>query len=115
MLKAVAQAITTNVRDLDAVGRFGGEEFVVLLTEVTEAQTRVVGERIRHAIHRLRVPITLDGRTIEIRGLSASIGIALYPDHATGLDKLVHKADTAMYLAKELGRNMVVVSLANSA
>jgi diguanylate cyclase (GGDEF)-like protein len=107
-LKAVADTITAQVRSYDSVGRFGGEEFVVLLPGVGEAHVVTVAERIRHAVSELVVPVDFadDGRVI--KDLSVSIGVAMYPTAGTVVDRLLHAADTALYSAKNSGRNRVV-------
>jgi diguanylate cyclase (GGDEF)-like protein len=104
VLQAVAGLIKSTVRDRDPVGRFGGEEFVVLLCDTAESEARVVAERIRVAISRLQV--TFRERTI--RGLSVSIGVAMYPVAGVEIEELLHAADAAMYRAKRNGRNQVV-------
>lgn len=105
VLKAVADAISDTVRVRDSVGRFGGEEFVVLLPELTEADVTRVAERIRQSITRLEV--TAPGEERAIGGLSVSIGSATYPSAGREIDRLVHAADQAMYRAKANGRNQV--------
>ena len=110
VLKAVAGAMRRSVRDYDSVGRFGGEEFVVLLPGLRDSDVLAIAERIRHAIAQLRVP--LPDTDAVLSTLSASIGVAIYPDTASGLDELVHAADKALYRAKRGGRNRVVSSLA---
>lgn len=109
VLRAVAAAITDAVRDYDSVGRFGGEEFVVLVSDIGPAGVRVVAERVRDAIARLAVEVSANGlKTID--GLSASIGIATYPEAGSAIDRLVHAADQALYQAKNTGRDKVVSS-----
>jgi diguanylate cyclase (GGDEF)-like protein len=110
VLKAVAGTVRRSVRDYDPVGRFGGEEFVVLLPGLHGRDVLAIAERVRHAVSQLRVPLP-DGGAV-VAALSASIGVALFPDAASGLDGLVHAADTALYRAKRGGRNRVVSSLA---
>jgi diguanylate cyclase (GGDEF)-like protein len=111
VLKAVAMTIKNEVRAYDSVGRFGGEEFVVLLPDLTEFPAVDIAERIRKAIAELKVEFT-DGETHHvINDLSASIGVATYPDAGTALDRLLHAADAALYFAKRTGRNKVVNSL----
>ncbi|MGV9294450.1 GGDEF domain-containing protein [Amycolatopsis sp. NPDC003676] len=110
VLRAVATAITGAVRDYDSVGRFGGEEFVVLLTDTRQPAVRVVAERVREAIERLTVEVPDLNGTKTIDGLSASIGIATYPESGSAIDRLVHAADQALYNAKNTGRNKVVSS-----
>jgi diguanylate cyclase (GGDEF)-like protein len=104
-LRAVAQAITSSVRGRgDAVGRFGGEEFVVLLPDIGPTEIGPLAERIRRAVSTLTVP----AGQCSIRGLSTSIGIAIYPTSGTSLQHLLDAADTALYRAKATGRNKVV-------
>ena len=96
LLRIVAHRLTHSVRPGDLVARLGGDEFAVLLPSVREASTaREVATRLRAA---LAEPIRLEGMSFEIE---ASVGIALYPDDATGFELLMQHADVAMYLAKE--------------
>ncbi|WP_410624777.1 diguanylate cyclase [Amycolatopsis sp. cmx-8-4] len=105
VLKAVAEAIIAAVRGRgDAVGRFGGEEFVVLLPAIAHPDIGAVAERIRRAISALTVPVG----QLRVTGLSVSIGIAAYPTAGTALQRLLDAADTALYHAKATGRNKVV-------
>ncbi|WP_439376999.1 diguanylate cyclase [Amycolatopsis lexingtonensis] len=105
VLRAVAQAIISAVRGRgDAVGRFGGEEFVVLLPGISEPDIGAVAERIRRAVSALTVP----AGQLSITGQSVSIGSAVYPQAGTSLQRLLDAADTALYHAKATGRNKVV-------
>ncbi len=106
VLRAVAEAIKAEVRDRDAVGRFGGEEFVVLLPDVGVPEADLVAERIRQAVTRIRVPVDTDAGVVT--GLSTSIGVAIYPDAGSGVQELLDAADAALYRAKHAGRNQVV-------
>jgi diguanylate cyclase (GGDEF)-like protein len=106
VLKAVAATITKAVRDYDSVGRFGGEEFVVLLPEVESPDVTTVAERVRQAVAQLAVPAD-DDSLATINGLSVSIGTAMYPTAGAALDRLIHAADTALLYAKRVGRNRV--------
>ncbi|MEC3977884.1 GGDEF domain-containing protein [Amycolatopsis sp. H20-H5] len=108
VLRAVADTIRAEVRAYDSVGRFGGEEFVVLLPEIPDPGARAVAERIRRAIAELEVIVVLDQHATVINGLSASIGIATYPDAGVVIDRLLYAADQAMYRAKVNGRNQVI-------
>jgi diguanylate cyclase (GGDEF)-like protein len=108
VLKAVANAISKEVRDYDSVGRFGGEEFVVLLPGMTEADGVGVAERIRHAVTQLAVEAPVEGTTTVIRNLSASIGVSTFPSAGEDLEPLLLAADAALYQAKNTGRNRVV-------
>jgi diguanylate cyclase (GGDEF)-like protein len=110
VLTAVAAAVKDEVREEDLVGRFGGEEFVVLLVGLdggTDPRAaRMVAERIRKRIAGLRVPV-VDGASFEVQGLTVSIGGATFPADGSELVDLIQGADTAMYAAKRAGRNTV--------
>jgi diguanylate cyclase (GGDEF)-like protein len=106
VLKAVAATINHSVRDYDSVGRFGGEEFVVLLPDIAAPDVGEVAERVRVAVTQLAVPLGDDTLTT-IKGLSVSVGTAVYPAAGTALDGLIHAADTALLYAKRVGRNRV--------
>ncbi|RZS39115.1 diguanylate cyclase (GGDEF)-like protein [Herbihabitans rhizosphaerae] len=111
ILREAATAITRCVRDSnDAVGRFGGEEFVVALPNVSARTLGIIAERIRHEITQLAVPIQANGHPMVITGLSASIGASTWPHAASTLDALIASADVALYHAKDEGRNRVVQS-----
>lgn len=102
-LVTVAQVLRQSVRESDLVGRYGGEEFVVLLphTEIEKALT--VAEKIRLAVSETSVP------GMGERRLTISIGAAGFPDmRVDSMQELVRKADEALYRAKEGGRNQVV-------
>src|SRR5690606_11613366 len=96
LLQTVAYRLTHSVRPGDLVARLGGDEFAVLLPQVRDAASaREVAARLRVA---LAEPLRLDGMDLD---LEASIGIALYPDHAPDFELLMQRADVAMYVAKE--------------
>ena len=111
VLKAVATTIKNEVRAYDSVGRFGGEEFVVLLPDLSEYPAVDIAERIRGAVAELKIEVTNGGSHHVINDLSVSIGVATYPDAGTALDRLLDAADAALYFAKRTGRNKVVNSL----
>lgn len=113
VLKAVADEITASVRDYDAVGRFGGEEFVVLLPDVNESDGLAVAERIRSHIERMTVPVIHDGAdaiAVLVTDLSVSIGIAVYPTAGAAIQPVLKAADDALLAAKRAGRNQVVAA-----
>jgi len=110
VLRTVATTITSQLRAYDSVGRWGGEEFSVLLPQIPLRGATDVAERIRTAVVALEVVVTIDDTTHIITNLSASVGVASFPDDAMTVDGLVHAADTAMYRAKHAGRNTVVSS-----
>ncbi|MFC3532757.1 EAL domain-containing protein [Vogesella facilis] len=100
LLKAVAQRTRGELRDMDTVGRTGGDEFVIILPELADsAQAASVAERILEA---LQAPFSLDGHQLVV---SASIGIAISPDDGHSAELLLKNADMAMYDAKAGGRN----------
>jgi diguanylate cyclase (GGDEF)-like protein len=103
VLRTVADAMQDEVRDYDLCGRFGGEEFVVLLPDTGLARAVEVGDRICERIR--SIPIARDGGN-GLR-LSASIGVATYPDAGTELDEILLAADNAMFAAKDSGRDQV--------
>lgn len=99
LLKTAADRMLANVRPYDTVARLGGDEFVFLLSnlqDMTDCRTGI--ERLLAA---LQQPLILDG--IEPVPMSASIGVALFPNHASGSDALLNQSDFAMYQAKNAG------------
>lgn len=110
VLRTVAETITAQLRPYDTVGRWGGEEFAVLLPRIPEPGARDVAERIRCAVACLEVAVAIDDSSHVIKCLSASVGVACFPEAGTTVDSLVHAADRAMYRAKRAGRNTVVSS-----
>jgi diguanylate cyclase (GGDEF)-like protein len=110
VLAAVADALRTEVRDRDLVGRFGGEEFVILLGGLEgsgTAELEAVGERIRRRVADLRVEIPTPDGPLTVAGLTVSIGAAISPVEGGDLRTLLQIADTALYTAKRAGRNVV--------
>lgn len=102
LLRQVAQRMKETVRASDTVGRIGGDEFVVLMPMLADAEAaRLLAEKLRQAIAR---PFVLDGRELTI---SCSLGVALYPDDGQDEITLAKSADEAMYQAKQSGRNRV--------
>jgi len=104
LLHSVALRLTACLRAYDTAARFGGDEFVVLLPDLAGAdEALTVAERIRVALE--KPFITSADNTLSI---SSSIGVALFPDHADNERGLLHVGDTAMYQAKNSGRNKIV-------
>jgi diguanylate cyclase (GGDEF)-like protein/PAS domain S-box-containing protein len=106
LLKEVALRLQECLRrESDTVGRLGGDEFVVILSEIAAAKDALsVADKIVQAINQ---PFDIIGHNIHI---SASIGIALFPEHGSDEKLLLKSADTAMYRAKEGGRNQLVLA-----
>jgi len=100
LLIEVAERLRECVRESDTVSRFGGDEFNLLLTQVrSESDAELVAHKILRA---LRLPFHIEGH--ELHG-TASIGIALFPRDGSDVQTLIKNADTALYRAKDLGRN----------
>ena len=97
-----ARALTASLRQYDVVGRYGGEEFVVVLPVADADEARVAAERVRAALVEARVTLP-DGRTA---GVTVSVGLTLARPAET-LDQALDRADRALYAAKEAGRNRV--------
>src|SRR5690606_40096405 len=105
LLQIVANRLTNSVRQGDVVARLGGDEFAVLLPSIRdEAAAREVAARLRVA---LSEPVRLDGMSFD---LEASVGIALFPDHAPDFELLLQRADVAMYNAKEARTGVEIYS-----
>jgi diguanylate cyclase (GGDEF)-like protein len=100
LLRVTAERLAGLVRKEDTVARFGGDEFVILMTDLRSSEdTAKIAQKL---IDTVREPFNAYEREIVITG---SVGIAIYPDDGTQAEVLVKNADTAMYRAKELGRN----------
>jgi diguanylate cyclase (GGDEF)-like protein/PAS domain S-box-containing protein len=101
LLGAVAQRLRECVRRSDTVSRFGGDEFVVLLTMMDNA-AHVAGATARKILAAIAEPLLIDGTALNP---SASIGISIWPDDGVDAEALVRNADTALYRAKAAGKN----------
>ncbi len=117
LLVEVARRIGSCIREVDTVARFGGDEFVVMLSEldtdkaISKARAGVVAEKIRQILgelYRLKVSKEngLEARIVEHR-CTASIGVVLFNNHGASQKDLLRVADSAMYQAKSAGRNRV--------
>jgi diguanylate cyclase (GGDEF)-like protein len=100
VLKAVGEYLHASIRDVDSVGRYGGEEFVLLLPETDKAAAIGLAERLRKGIAAMAVG--------KLPKTTMSMGIATFPEDGRTPDELLRKADAALYAAKEKGRNRVV-------
>jgi diguanylate cyclase (GGDEF)-like protein len=103
-LRAVSDALISQLRDYDLAGRFGGEEFVILLPKTTENDARNVAERLRAHIAGLAVPVDDSEDPLCVK-LTISIGVASIDGTRQELTDLVAAADAALYYAKQAGRN----------
>jgi diguanylate cyclase (GGDEF)-like protein len=105
-LTEVGGILAQGVRESDILARYGGDEFVVVLPETPASGALVIAERLRRAIEEHRF---LEAQGISAR-ISASFGIATYPDHALSPEGLIQKADQAMYRVKEREKNGIEVA-----
>jgi diguanylate cyclase (GGDEF)-like protein len=100
VLKAIGKFLQQNIRDVDIISRYGGEEFVLMIPEAAKDAAYCMSERIRKQLSELKFenlpPITI------------SLGIATFPYDGKHAEDLIRKADAAMYAAKRAGRNQVV-------
>lgn len=104
-LRAVTDAISEDLRSYDRAGRFGGEEFVVLLPHARQADAVSIAERLRTRIAAMSIPVNSsdpDGKQVR---LTVSVGVASLTDDSQGLNDLMAGADAALYNAKQNGRN----------
>jgi diguanylate cyclase (GGDEF)-like protein len=107
VLKAIAEALTGQSRDYDRAGRFGGEEFVLLLAQTKEDDACKIAERLRGYIEDLAIP-TADRPDAPTLSVTISVGVtAMARGESFELTDLLAAADSAMYAAKEAGRNRV--------
>lgn len=105
LLQQVARRLQEAVRESDTVGRIGGDEFVVLMPRLAQsAAALALAEKLRHALH---LPFRIDDRELVI---SCSLGVAVYPDDGDDEIALFKGADEAMYRAKGIGRDNVVMA-----
>lgn len=109
-LRAVADELTGQLRDYDRAGRFGGEEFVLLLPRVTREEARRIADRLRLRICEIAVPVS-DGPGADCVRLTVSIGVTtMETGRRRELADLLAEADSALYSAKRTGRNRVSVA-----
>lgn len=102
ILSKLGGIILDNVRETDIVGRYGGEEFIILLLNACEEDGKIVADKIRKKVEES----ILVG---EDYPLTISMGLSVFPKHAATVEELIEKADQALYKAKENGRNNSVI------
>jgi diguanylate cyclase (GGDEF)-like protein len=104
ILTAIVQAIQANIKKTDVVGRWGGEEFGIVLPRTDSERAQIVAERIRHTL--ATMPLT-DDKDQEVPKPTVSQGIATYPTTVSSTEELIDLADVALYRAKARGRDQV--------
>lgn len=105
VLKEIGKILKQNVRSVDYCFRYGGDEFLLVLSGANTDQSTIVAERIRKQID--STDFVIDGTKVHV---TLSIGIACFPDHAKSKKKIIQVADEAMYCGKNLTRNIVYVA-----
>jgi diguanylate cyclase (GGDEF)-like protein len=101
VLKAVGSYLKDSIRDVDSIGRYGGEEFIMFLPETSKKAAYVLADRLRAGVSEIKLDEKLPRVTI-------SLGISTFPEDGKSLNELLDRADAALYQAKENGRNQVV-------
>jgi len=104
-LQKTAEIMKAMVRDMDIVIRYGGEEFFIILPDTAKSEAIVAAERIRREIEKETFPCE---ENLPLGRLTASFGIASFPEDGDTFTTLIHSADMAMYKAKAEGRNRIV-------
>ncbi len=104
LLKLTVQCIQGQLREADMLGRYGGDEFLVVLPETPGSGAVGVANRIRQSIE--STPLSIREKTVQI---TASIGVSSYPEHGNDFESVMKKADQAMYVSKHKGKNQVTV------
>jgi diguanylate cyclase (GGDEF)-like protein len=107
VIRRVADIVRSNTRGYDLVGRYGGDEFMVLMTSTTEGQAISFAENLREYIS--TAEIAIPGTEVPVR-ITISGGIAMFPAHGQSTTELFRSADEALYESKRQGKNRVLVS-----
>lgn len=102
VLKQVCSIVKNNIRSTDICGRYGGEEFIILLKNINLEYAKKVAEKLRIKIEEAHILGDKEKVTV-------SMGIVAYPEHGQWKQQLIEKVDQALYIAKEKGRNQCVV------
>jgi len=108
VLSKLASVFKESIRSSDYAARYGGEEFIIMLPEIGPEQGVEAAERIRHKV--AEEIFSGDGESIKV---TISVGVACYPKNGEDAESVIRNADAALYEAKELGRNRVILAGAN--
>ena len=104
ILRELSKTIKESVRQIDLIGRYGGEEFSIILTETDKEQAKFAAERIRHSVESKYIRVYDEDLRVTV-----SIGISTFPFDGKEMGGLIDNADSALYYAKQTGRNKVAV------
>jgi diguanylate cyclase (GGDEF)-like protein len=113
-LRAVTDALRNQLRVYDLAGRFGGEEFAILLPNAREVDALTVAERLRHHIATMTVPVNDNDESGPFVKVTISVGVAALDGVSRELTDMLAAADSALYYAKENGRNRTHVITATA-
>ena len=102
ILRELAKTIKETIRQIDFMGRYGGEELSIILSETDKAKARFAAERIRQAIESKNITVYDEDLKVTV-----SIGVSTFPDDARDAKVLIDRADGALYIAKQTGRNRI--------
>jgi diguanylate cyclase (GGDEF)-like protein len=103
VLRQVSSVFSQNLRKIDVVCRYGGEEFALLLSQANAQQAYVIAEKLRKLVEGWQFPGVP-------RPVTISAGVASFPEHGASRDEVVRAADNALYTAKQMGRNRIVLN-----
>jgi diguanylate cyclase (GGDEF)-like protein/putative nucleotidyltransferase with HDIG domain len=109
VLESLGQIIRERIREYDIAGRFGGEEFCILMPETQPADGKSFAERLRKALENTSIKVATSNTPIRA---TMSLGVACFPSDGTTAEELIQRADLAMYQAKLKGRNCVMFASA---
>lgn len=105
VLKKTAQVVKDNVREIDVICRYGGDEFCLILPQTNQHGVETVAQRILRDLEKLRLGTARKTKRLRV---SASIGAAIYPEDARSVEELINRADSALYMAKRSGRQKFI-------
>ena len=104
VLREVSRRLQTKLRDIDILGRYGGEEFLIVLPETDCAGGRIVAERLRQAIH--ETPVDIGDSQLQV---TISLGVTELREDSSNYEQLISEADQALYQSKDAGRNQTTI------